>query len=993
MAANKIQVGYIEPQDGVQFKVDEGTAAAPGVCFVDSTATGLYSPGTGQIAWSTSGKQTALRILADGKVGIDCSPTVALEVNGTIKASAIDAPIEGTLDDWIVHAGDTNTKLGFPAADEFEIHTGGGPRLRIDSSGRVLLGVTDTTNAHGSFDDLIVKASNGANAGITIVTGTSNQATIAFSDGTSGTAQYNGYIQYSNNGDKLALGAGGDDRLTITSTGAVSIGAGNSPVGKLEIMGTGSGSGYHQLTLSSNKTANTNKLAGLSVLDYVGTGNKVSVFQTYCGNGANTIYWGSADSSARGFQNHMFYVNASSTATTNHQEALRIDSNGNIGVNCDSPTNLSNNRGITIKGAGGNPAGFINFMDSANNSDGRILADAGQLIFTADPSDNTANSAISFNVDGTSEKLRITATGKVNIGGNLAQTNAPLCVTTSANDYGIRLMTGSNVVTEILNNDSAGNCEIRGYYNNNSGTRGEGFRFESSGDSFFTGGRLLVGTTAHSISSSEVFEVKSTGSGFSHFRNNHSGYATIYIDNEYSDTGYAPLITFTDGGGNRGGIGQDQNDLLRIHGQGGVEFVTNSTHGGGTQTAKFSSSSGESYLTIVGDKAPAGTGGNLILQNLNTTGQAASTVQFADHGGQTISAINGVCVDHGTNEGYLTFHTRTANAAPVERLRLSASNHIHMFNPAANGADKLNILGGGDGISIARGTGNASDGNILGNLSFHTYTSGSYHANAEAKIEAVAATIKNQTNSGSNAPTDLLFYTKSTGYGPGSAPQESMRIHAQGVVKTKYGTDEQNNGGDGIYTANVGYIGSQFTTWGPLFPFFYLGETSSGSGSTSFHALDSYASHHWGGFPRMMIFGHYRYYGAGFSAWTYGNYGGSSYSGELYLVTGWGGYGAGHVGSLPSSQTGSGVNCSVTQTRTNNVAVHSGVNVHRWKLDFNTSGAHVYIRWYVGFMGTARGLYTSEKSQADVTSSCSAGGCVHLRTMNRNHFRNCSYLD
>ena len=114
-ASNKIQVGYIEAQDGAQFEVDAGTAAAPGLVFDDSAATGLYSPGTGQLAFSTSGKQTALRILADGKVGVDCSPTVALEVNGTIKASAIDAPIEGTLDDWIVHAGDTNTKFGFPA--------------------------------------------------------------------------------------------------------------------------------------------------------------------------------------------------------------------------------------------------------------------------------------------------------------------------------------------------------------------------------------------------------------------------------------------------------------------------------------------------------------------------------------------------------------------------------------------------------------------------------------------------------------------------------------------------------------------------------------------------------------------------------------------------------------------------------------------------------------------------------------------------------------
>ena len=333
-------------------------------------------------------------------------------------------------------------------------------------------------------------------------------------------------------------------------------------------------------------------------------------------------------------------------------------------------------------------------------------------------------------------------------------------------------------------------------------------------------------------------------------------------------------------------------------------------------------------------------------------------------------------------------------AGGAEKMRIVGTNHIHMFNSAANGADRLNILGGGDGISIARYNGaNASDGNILGNLSFHSYTSGSYHANAEAKIEALASTIANQANSGSNAPTDLLFYTKDTGQGPGSAPTEKMRIHAQGVVRAKYGVDEQNNGGTGFYSTNTGFIGSQFTTWGPLFPFFYLGETASSGGSTSFHALDSYASHHWGGFPRMMIFAHYRYFGAGFSAWTYGNYGGGSHVGDLYLVSGWGGYGASHAGSLPSSQTGSGINCTVTQTRTNNVAVHAGANVHRWKLDFATSGAHIYIRWYVGFMGTARGLYTSDKSQADVTSSCSSGGCVHMRTMNRTHFRNCLYLD
>ena len=104
------------------------------------------------------------------------------------------------------------------------------PRLKIDSSGRLLLGTALTTSAHGNFDDLILKANGGGNAGITIVTSTTTQGTIAFSDGTSGTDQYRGYVQYSHNGDKLALGAGGDDRLTITSTGNLGLGGITTPL-------------------------------------------------------------------------------------------------------------------------------------------------------------------------------------------------------------------------------------------------------------------------------------------------------------------------------------------------------------------------------------------------------------------------------------------------------------------------------------------------------------------------------------------------------------------------------------------------------------------------------------------------------------------------------------------------------------------------------------------------------------------------------------------
>ena len=54
------------------------------------------------------------------------------------------------IDGDIVHIGDTNTKIRFPVNDTVTVETSGSERLRIDSSGRVLIGTTAsrTTNSH-----------------------------------------------------------------------------------------------------------------------------------------------------------------------------------------------------------------------------------------------------------------------------------------------------------------------------------------------------------------------------------------------------------------------------------------------------------------------------------------------------------------------------------------------------------------------------------------------------------------------------------------------------------------------------------------------------------------------------------------------------------------------------------------------------------------------------------------------------------------------------
>ena len=146
--------------------------------------------------------------------------------------------------------------------------TVGDERLRIDSSGRLLLGTF--IEGEATADDFTIGSVNGTNdAGITIRTASSGTGRLFFSDGTSGAAEYQGYIQYNHSSGLLSLGSGGSTRLTIDDTGNVNVGTaatiksnGNATfsgiVTATSFIGDGSGlSGISAGTSLSGSTNNT----------------------------------------------------------------------------------------------------------------------------------------------------------------------------------------------------------------------------------------------------------------------------------------------------------------------------------------------------------------------------------------------------------------------------------------------------------------------------------------------------------------------------------------------------------------------------------------------------------------------------------------------------------------------------------------------------------------------------------------------------------------
>ena len=272
--------------------------------------------------------------------------------------------------------------------NDFKIFAGSYERLRIDSSGRLLVG-TNTNNAHANADNAVISGTG--NIGLSIMSTDSGRSSIYFGDSSSSPGSYAGFIDFVHSSNSFNIGRGNDNSLTIDSSGRLGLNQ-STPASRLHISEAGSNTITIQLT-----NATTGHTAGTDGMTMGYSTNSTAGFINVCESGSH------------------FTIKTGGTGSAN--ERLRITSDGRLLI---GETSVAGSAKLVVGNGGaenfeftsGNSTYNGGLIEYIHRGDGNSRPDMN--MYVAGPG------AFKVYTNGANERVRITSNGDFKLSASTA---------------------------------------------------------------------------------------------------------------------------------------------------------------------------------------------------------------------------------------------------------------------------------------------------------------------------------------------------------------------------------------------------------------------------------------------------------------------------------------------------------------------------------------------------------------------------------------------